>query len=175
MKKLLLIGLILAILLLAFPQGVMAAPVNQPVIVNAQYTTSQLTFTANPVASKFPWTLIRSDVTGYNDNLNSDALVFTVDSNGPWTVVAADTSTAHKGHMIEAGTAGSHWLNQLFQIRDTATYTLDGATAVQIQTGNPVDVGFTKSIAQPLLVADHDFASSAGYTITVTFTCSNGF
>jgi hypothetical protein len=175
MKKLLLILFVLAILLLAFPQGVMADPVNQPVIVNAQYTTAQLTFTANTVESKFPWTLVRSDVSGYNDNLNTDALVFTVDSNSPWTVVAADTSTAHKGHMIEAGTAGSHFLASLFQIRDTNTYTLDGASPVQIQTGNPVDVGFTKSIAQPLLVESHDFASSAGYTITVTFTCSNGF
>ena len=178
MKKLLLIVFVLAILLLAFPQGVMAAPVPDAVTVNAVYENAQLTFTADTVASKFPWTLIRDDMSGYNSNLNSGALTFTVDSRSPWTVTAEDTKTAtlHKGHMIESGTSGSHWLAQRFQIRDTTnTYYLDGASAIQIQTGNPTDVAFTKDIAQPLLAADHDYAVSGGYEIIVTFTCGNGF
>jgi hypothetical protein len=175
MKKLLLIGLILAILLLAFPQGVMAAA-PQDVVVNANYQQTDVVFTADP-AAPWSWTLLADDA---DSNLYPAALVFTVTSNADWTVSAEDTKTVaqNKGHMIEAGTGGSHFLKQLFEIQNPANngfLTLEGSGPVLIQSGLATVTGFNKDIRQSVLTADRDYASSSGYTITVTFTCTNGF
>jgi hypothetical protein len=175
MKKLLLIVFVLVILLLAFPQGVLAVG-TQSVPVNAAYSKTDVIFTAGKATDFGTWTL---SADSGSDNLKTGALVFGVTSNADWTVTAQDLKSTDTGLMTEAVTSGAHHLTHPFQIRDpspgSGVYSLENGATHQIQSSLATVTAFTKDIAQPLHVADRDYASTAGYTITVQFVCSNGF
>jgi hypothetical protein len=89
MKKLLLIGMILAILILAMPQGVMAA--DDDAVVTATVADVSVVNVA-PVAA---WELDRGTA-----NLNTDAISVTVDSTSPWGLTVQDTKETNAGFMV---------------------------------------------------------------------------
>jgi len=172
MKKVLLIGLILAILLLAFPQGVMAIDKTDPVTVNAAYAGGDLVFTADTVAAKFPWNL--AEVGENLGNKNTDALVFTVDSPLIWHIDATDAATvpATEGYMVST-TNPLHSLANYFKIANEGGTMIDLSISKEIENGVPSDnAAFYKTIDQA--VVQSDFAMES-YSITITFTCANAW
>ena len=163
MKRVLLLGIVLAILILAMPQGVLASDIPGDVVVSADYAGSELIFVPNTISS-FSWELFEADA---DDNLYPGALEFDVDSTLDWDVFVKDAKTSDTGKMV----SGSYHCTP-FEIEDT-----DGLTALTgsdqlIEKGAPVDEYFTKDIAQPVGQSDY---SATGYQVTLTFTCSNGW
>jgi hypothetical protein len=176
MKKLLFIGLILAICILAMPQGVMAAQTNtaDPVIVNAEYLAAPLGFTAGLATEGFVWDLIKADEGGANLRSGEDApLTFTVNSAGTWTVTVTDSDLyADSDGYLYSPTAMVHTLANSFKIAndgDTGMIDIIGGD-VTIQTGSPEDTAFNKAIDQAVVQADY---AADDYSITLTFTCTN--
>jgi hypothetical protein len=158
MKKLLLIGLILAILILAMPQGVSALDTPTTAVVNAGIT---------PVASISaafigPWTLGR----GENTLPATTGITVTVDANSPWSTKAEDLSTPTnhvKGHM-QSTTVSTNSLNQPLYINGgVLTGSVDLVTNGAAQTSTPLSYALAQQ------VVDTDDANQA-YTITLTFT-----
>jgi hypothetical protein len=163
MKKLLLIGLILAILLLAFPQGVMAVDDDQAVI-NANLAGVTLNFKVTEPGGM--WELAR----GANTLGTTDAtkIKIEVDTSNYWTVSAEDTTTAHKGHMISAGTPAT-FLTQVLYIQKTVG---NGplSAKVDVGSGNPGNYSntvFYRTLDQEVLTTDK---AMTDYKITLTFT-----
>jgi hypothetical protein len=157
MKKVLLIGLILAICVLAFPQGVLAA--DQNVEINANVNdVSELT--AAWVGGT--WDLYRAST---DENLKSQAVHVTVDSSSQWTLSAADAnSEGDSGYMISSGD-GSTPLATKFK--------LDGQN-LDIETlreGNAEPLtDYYFDVQQQVINTDD---SSLTYKITVTFTLTS--
>jgi hypothetical protein len=170
MKKVLLIGFVLAILLLAFPQGVMAAaPV--PVIVSATYTSTTV-FTAATNATAFPWTLT------VGPNSNPYALEFGLETLDKWTVTGEDTSlnrgtiAHHDGCM----TGSVAHLISYFEMDAGSGYSTF-ATPLVIKAGNANSIPHSQDWKADIrqYVLNTDYASSNGYEITLTFTCATSF
>jgi hypothetical protein len=171
MKKVLLIGLILAILLLAFPQGVMAAEKDKEVEINAAYAGGELSFDAYLTAGvEFNWALVEALVGGAN--ARSAALTFTLDSPLDWTVNAADAAGVSdtEGHMISSST--DYVLANHFLIDNEAGTPIAIVGNPEIEVGVPETTGFTKDIDQPVIQKDY---AADDYQITITFTCSNAW
>ena len=166
MKKVLLIGIVLAILLLAMPQGVMA--ISQQAVVNANYY-SATTFVVN---NKFvgPWNLVVSP-----DNTKDPGLSFDITTLDDWSVMA---SASNEGFMT--GSNGD--LKSLFQmdLRTTPAsgfQRLDLATSKVANSGGPSSEVQTwnSKLYQPVLYNDYGSASGTGYTITITFVSTTDF
>jgi hypothetical protein len=169
MKKVLLLGLILAICILAMPQGALAAdPV--PVIINAQYGSSFVTtfnaYTYAGEGSEWPWVL------GVGDNTNK--IQFELNTLDDWTVTGSDTSgSSEKGFMK----GSEHFLTSAFQV-----YSESEGNLVTFESDNQeIKAGAASTADQDWLadihqtVVDTDYASSTPYTITLTFTCTTSF
>jgi hypothetical protein len=178
MKKVLLIGLILAICILAFPQGVMAAETgNDNVIVTASFTGTALQFDAFQDPG-FTWALVESaaGIIPPNGNLKVNGMNFTVDSRADYTVTAVDSKGTDRGHMTNGGSgAGYHFLANPFLIEGTSTMVNlegTGTTPVTIQAGTPALTNFKKDIDQAVVQSDY---AAPSYAITVTFTCTNSW
>jgi len=165
MKKVLLIGFILAILLLAFPQGVMAVD-DATAVVNADLAQVALNFKVTEPTTT--WNLVR----GANDLGSADPsladIKIEVDTSNYWTVSAEDTTTAHKGHLIS--TSGEFLANPLMiETTNADTTGTSLAAKVDVGSGNPgsyTDTIFYRNLHQ--LVETTDKARS-DYTITLTF------
>jgi len=182
MKKLLLIVLILAICILAFPQGVMAegSPVPRTVPVQATYAPVTLAFDAGNWAGTAPgitpWVL--SVLTSPNEKV--DALYFTVTSSRSWEITGYDNSppTGHTDGKMQ----GDHYsLQSDFLIQQGGTGVMGPGFAnivggsgspKSILKGGPSNVAqwFYPDIRQPVLA--NDFGSLTGYGITLYFTCT---
>jgi hypothetical protein len=181
MKKLLLIGLILAILILAMPQGVSAATVPQAPIVNANIVHT-LGFTAPSPAT---WVLDRG--TSATDNYLSgssagDPIVMTVDSATTWGVTAIDSNTGgtagSQAHMKPtAGFAPATALplvNALQVQTGASAYTAlpeTGTTPVTIQTGSQGVTTWNEDLKQTVALTDITLTTGT-YQMTITFTCT---
>jgi hypothetical protein len=161
MKKVLLIGLILAICILAMPQGVMAALGDSaPATVTGNFASiAILKAQFNPGSPA--WALSR----GSNNPLTGGINV-SVDCNQPWQVNAADTDAApDKGFM----TSGANRLATPFNLSisvDAAWHNLVGGP-VQVATGfSQVYTNYDYNIRQEVTNAD----KAGSYTIIVTYT-----
>jgi hypothetical protein len=167
MKKLLLIGIVLAICILAMPQGVLAATETSPVTVNALYAGNPLAFAAaEDVASGgWAWNLLVN-----NDNYKSPALKFTVTSSSNWNVLA----TATDGGFMK-GSLGT--LKQPFQmeVNQGGTATTVGSGLTVLHDYGPVAPNTIYKSAIWQSVGNDDFGSTTGYAITLTFTCTSDF
>jgi hypothetical protein len=160
MKKVLLIGLILAICILAFPQGVMAASDNAEVIATIE--------SVSEVHASFVggWVLERGA-----DNSFDNAILVTVDSTSPWGLTASDEKSVedHKGYMV--GSDGSP-LATAFEFNGAglaAPQTLfpAGQAGQEENTESPYPYGIDQD------VTEDDNSALAPYTITVTFTLTS--
>jgi len=110
MRKLLLLGFILAILMLAFPQGVMAATEDQATVSATVKTVTDIDV---ELTTPTAWVLNRLDA---DENDKNDAINVTVDCNGDWTVTPTDVNTASEtqGYMLDS--TGSIKLTDPFQL-----------------------------------------------------------
>jgi len=168
MKKLLLIGFVLAILLLAFPQGVLAAA-PKAVEVNASYgIASVTTFDAHLWDTMpTPWGLSVGDNTG-------NYMQFHLSTMDDWSVTGSDTSgSATTGYMV----GSEHSLKTPFQIYSTFNggfrdFTTPG---LKIKEGasSTANQDWQEAIQQT--VTNTDYASSTLYKIVLTFTCATDF
>ena len=163
MKKLLLLGFVLAICILAMPQGVLA--IDQPVTVNAVYYSATTFVVTNNVGT---WTLA---VDG--SNTNPAGLSFDIKTLDDWSVMA---SASNEGFMT--GSNGD--LKSLFQmdLRTTPALgfeRLDLATSKVANSGGPSSEVQTwnSKLYQPVLY--NDYGSGTGYTITITFVSTTDF
>ena len=182
MKKVLLIGFILVILLLAFPQGVMAAPITPPVVVvNAQLPMQTFVFEVNlnpaapPSGPTWPWILAAN-----SDNLNPKAINLSVQSSRDWDINAWDNTPAVSprlaGHMF----ANGHPLLKGFEMQMGGTggtlgtlteFSTDATPGQLILRGNPYIGTQTDHSDIRQTTQSADFGSTE-YKITLTFTCS---
>jgi len=132
MRKVLLIGFILAILLLAFPQGVMA----DDAIVNANVAAIPYSFSASYEGGM--WSL----TTGMT-NVDTIPIVVTITGNQYWDISAVDADASKPGtpgHMYEwnaaSGYTGSEELNHALVITDNINDYEISNTAITIASGN---------------------------------------
>jgi hypothetical protein len=155
MKKVLIIGFILVILLLAFSQGVMAAPLDTTdVAVSAQIESVS---TIDAVGPEGVWSLGRGDNTLNEDN--SPCITVTVDSNLHYNVQA---SASNDGYMTDTGgdafTAPFFLETWSFETTNPQTIVSNGAL------GNAVITDYTISQA-----IDNDDSANLAHSITLTF------
>jgi hypothetical protein len=172
MKKLLLIGLILAILLFAFPQGVMAVDKTSPVTINAVYNVP-LAFEAKQIAPTGPWNLKAGDL-----NFVDNALQFNVTAASIWAVTATDTTGAnpYAGHTVGYMTGDAHDLQNAWLMQREGTgvgQTIIGSPTVLSGGQWPVLRTFYSDMWQQ--VTNTDFGSPNPYHMIITFTCSAEF
>ena len=165
MKKVLLIGLILAILLLAFPQGVMAVT-DPTAIINAELTPATLEFAVTEPAS---WTLVRGD----NYLPTADEIKVEVDSSKYWTVSAQADASAHRGQMISQTVAAEYLENQLEIWSETAAVPayMSLINLVSVHKGDPGNYGDTVFTSKLHQLVDPSDTAMNDYQITLTFTC----
>ena len=180
MKKLLLIGVILAILILAMPQGVLAA--TQAPVVNANIAHT-LVFTA---PSPSLWTLGRGATA--TDNLLSSgpgAIPIGVDTANKWELKAIDANAGgtagHQAHMIPTSGFTPTYavpLENALQVQTggwggTATFTAlpeSGTTPVTIKAAQLSGVySFTEDLKQTVGISDYVLTAGT-YQMTITFT-----
>lgn len=178
MKRILLLGMILAICVLAFPQGVMAGDITPDgVVVDAAYEGSELVFTAEKYdpaegGPTWPWALSENPTADTAPwNLQEDALYFTVDSTLDWDLSA---SGSDDGYMRTTTTTVKPLLDNAFLIKDEGddAWVTTPTAGTEIETGVPADTAFWKDIDQKVVQADY---SADDYSITLTFTCSNAW
>jgi hypothetical protein len=176
MKKLLLIGLILAICVLAFPQGVMA--LDDSVTVNANLPLQTFAFDASintGVGPTWPWVLQPSTA-----NTNPGAINLTVVSSRQWDIAAWDangnTAPRIAGHMFGDG----HTLTNAFEIQMGGTngnlgslgpITTFATPGNPILSGNPL-VGSQSDYANIMQTTVAGDFGSPNYAITLWFVAS---
>jgi hypothetical protein len=185
MKRVLLIGFILAICILAMPQGVLATPPGDtnPVVINALYGTGSVTdFTATLDAPSGGWVWNLQVGTDPTLNQKDRAIHFKVNSLAPtWAITARDSMAVPtapyagtKGHMH--GDVGD--LQNAFQI---TTNDRTGGWHDLLVDGLAIKSGGALNADQPWdeslrqLVTTTDLASHGGYHTQITFTCGAPF
>jgi hypothetical protein len=172
MKRVLLIGFILAICILAMPQGVLAAPAAQPVTINAAYG-SATTFSVY-TDSGTGTTLNMGTLVANQDNIVDPALHFNVKSQSTWTVTGRDTSghayvgymTGTQGHLIDA--------LQMTTKEDANWHDFTGAS-LTVNHGIPSASAVPWTTALNQRVEDTDYGSTTPFAIQLTFDCATTF
>jgi hypothetical protein len=169
MKKVLLIGLILAICILAFPQGVLAA--DDSATVNANIATS-LDFTAaGPVGT---WDLQPSGDT--TTASNADGITFFVNSNGAWGVHPKLTSSPPQTGIMapavpESGASALGSMLQVERITDgNFQYVSESTDILKGLATPPTGVTLYRALRQTTALTDHRLMTTH-YTAEVTFEC----
>jgi len=169
MKKVLLILFVLAICVLAFPHGVMAADIKNPdpVLVTANVDQTITCGAAGPALL----TLSRGE------NIVPAQFTLTVTSTNNWQLTAEDNLGGEgAGYMVpESGhfpTAAIALLSP-FSIENSASGYSALTSSVEVATGGHGDTPeFTKGLSQP--ISNDDYSLTTGnYEITIKFTCMN--
>jgi hypothetical protein len=171
MKKLLLVGLILALCILAFPQGVMAVGVGdyQNVPITATYgTPTDFTVVSKTESAGWSWPLIAG-----LDNPKDEVFAFHVKSSADWDLWATDQSgTADPGYMM----GSVKHLNEPFKMTTEPGRVFKDITVplkVRGELSRTAPWDWTADIMQH--VDDNDFGSSSGYGLTEQFTIVAAF
>ena len=173
MKKLLLIVFVLAICLLAMPQGVMAVDV----VVNAQLPVQPFVFDAqiNPAATPWPWVLAPDIVNDKNDAINLSVI-----SSRDWDIIGWDATPVSgnrlAGHMYANGHPLLNGLKmQMGGVDGTLGALAEFDTAAtpgqKILSGHPAIGTQTDFSDIQQLTVPADFGST-GYQITLWFEAS---
>jgi hypothetical protein len=184
MKRVLLIGIVLAICILAMPQGVLATTLTgKNVNVDAKYAGADITCTpASTVGSgsSSTWVLTKAN----NPNLKTGGITVGLETTRSYTITAYDSKgLTNEGKMTATDGAGAHVLANAFQMQMGGTGGVLGAAADIIETtpgtpklfvsGPPSKPTLSSSIWQN--IADTDWSSATPYSITIVFTCSNDY
>jgi hypothetical protein len=169
MKKVLLIGLILVICVLAFPQGVMADL--SSAAVNANIVQS-LSFGATGPGGV--WDLQAGPATT-TTTTDAQGIKFDVTSNGAWNVnVKSATNTGHMKPLYDE--SGAQALNKVLQIQNLNNVGYQDVTStvdILAELKTP-DTGMTyyKGLSQETIFSDARLMTSGNhYTITLEFEC----
>jgi hypothetical protein len=165
MKKVLLLGMILVICVLAFPQGVMAALGDSaPAIVTGSFSSIAIIKAQfNPLgvpAGATPWALSRANMNPLTGGIN-----VSVDCNQPWQVNAADTKSSDKGFM----TSTANRLINPFNVSvsgDTNWHNLMGGNVLVVTGQSQTYQNYNYNIQQQVTNDD----KAGDYAITVTYT-----
>jgi len=172
MKKLLLIGLILAILLLAMPQGVLAAPgdpIKTATVSGTIESSLDLVITAQPGAT--PWVMTAGlqplgfDNVYATQHSGTKALSFAVDTNHKWEV---RTTATDAGKMKAAVTL----TDPMFITIESGVPTSLATANLLIWDGAQTEIGvtpFSSDLSQKVYTTD----PQGNYAITITFTAAN--
>jgi hypothetical protein len=178
MKRVLLIGFILAILILAMPQGVLALTQGSNVDVKAIFAPP-LTFSASSASTSgsVTWNLGRG-----SDNLYPSGLSFTIGAAAPWDITASHTPTGSftKGHMSGA----THQLAAPFQMtlgRNVGVAAPSAGTMGDLTSGTPIVISsevprattYNSNMWQT--VTGDDWGEQLGYSMTIVFTATAAF
>ena len=174
MKKLLFIGLILAICILAFPQGVLAAnfgAAGGPVAIDATYGEGVgTTFTADLVKDSGVWSW---DLVAGSYTEKDPAIHFVVTSLAKWEVTASDTGAGTKGYLHgDQGDLINPYEMSLYKKTSWSQLTGDDPK---------VNDGAASTSPQPWdeklrqYVETNDLGSATGYHTEITFTCTAPF
>jgi hypothetical protein len=181
MKRVLIIGFILAILILAMPQGVLADTKTSGVTVNANIQ-NVLDFTATNGGGSEGWTMTRGTT-----NTITNGVGFDVKSSAPWSITVAESTTpplptpTNNGLMKESdGTAyinGGKFLPSPFEIQrtdDTYQSLLETSPAQKLVENDVANnYIFSKGIRQAVALTDTELpAATRHYAIALTFTCT---
>jgi hypothetical protein len=158
MKKVLFLGFILAILLLAFPQGVTAATTGS-VTVDASIADS-IDFTPSVTTITWPLVFTPSPI-----NTLDPAVTFAVTSNRPWKINVDDKDGATAGHLTPWGGSGYSG-TPLFNALHVGSVNLDTAGGGIILSGEKGSSSPTTSFTQTLVDTD---AAGPTYRIVLTF------
>lgn len=164
MRKLLLIGLVIAVCMLAFPQGVMAASV--PITVNANLG-NYIEFTA--AGPSVDWELNYLNVPDPFVNTLSNAISFYGESNVPWRVTVEGD---HNGKFTDPGSGASFSLTNPLKISndDIGEVYVDTYPGTTIATGNAGSFSeMSRNLQQTLTAAD---LPSNNYSIILTIDCT---
>ncbi len=171
MKKLLLIVFVLAICILAFPQGVLADPAPVSRIITATYG-SETTFNVDLVSPSggWDWELVANDA---DDNEVTNALDFFVTSQSEWDVYAYGDYGTPVGYMW--GSQGHLIAPLVITYGNKAGWgdLTTGSLLIRGEDPSADEVNWQESINQP--VADNDKGSSTPFTTTVRFECVAAF
>jgi hypothetical protein len=166
MKKVLLILFVLAICMLAFPQGVLADNAPRAVTIDAVYgTPTDFNAVRNPAFTS--WTLTAAA----SPNEVNDAIMFTLKTQSPtWSVTAASDNS---GFMH--GDQGVNLNSPFYMYADDVPGFVIPTGNALIKEGGPSNSNqdWNAAIRQPLLTTDP--GSSIPWFITITFTCAAGF
>jgi len=163
MKRILLLGIILAICILAMPQGVLAA---NNAIVNANI----LSFTSFDVINLMPspWDLVASGTTTQTNGIN-----FSVASNSPWSVtVASDPTNGRMNSTLSNHQLGSA-LQQEQQQSGTTFVTATGGHQILHYDATPSNtpIIYASDIQQVTTYADERLIANGDvYRINLTYT-----
>jgi hypothetical protein len=165
MKKVLLIGFVLAICILAFPHGVLAIDQPPAVIIDATYGADSVSSLDVNLAPEFLWDLKVND-----QNEKLAALEFEVNSLAKWDVTATDTyGGPYKGFL--RGSVGPLITEYQMTVNEGA-----GGYQNLLTDGLIVKQGAASTSPQPWTeslrqwVGPTDLASSSGYHTEITFT-----
>jgi len=168
MKKVLLLGLILAILILAMPQGVLAATGTGSATVSASiedYTTLSvvqpslwtMSFANNPIQCDSVATC----------NLKDNAISGTVYSSDDWTL----TAHADAPYQMGASSTGPYLTNLLYIQTESGWGDLNVPGTIAHGAGNlAVGEPFANDLKQTLADADR---SDLGYSIVIALTATS--
>jgi hypothetical protein len=160
MKKVLFLGLILAILLFAFPQGVTAA-VTGDVTVDATIAES-IDFT--PSTEAVSWDLSFVAPNG-PINVKDPAVSFGIVSNRPWKITVTDADTDTAGHLTPYDGSGYSGI-ELYNPLIVGTINMEGGTGGTILSDVKGTYTKTTSFTQTLIDTD---AAGPTYRIVLTF------
>jgi hypothetical protein len=163
MKKVLLIGFVLAILLFAFPQGVLAATDDGQATVSARIS-DYITLT---VTNPGDWPLAYdANQCGGTEHCNQGAPIgFTVSSNDQWTVRSL-TDTDQDGFMVGSDDASTPLAELLLIGPDVSAGYVDLTDNRDLQTDS-MSKSFTKNLRQVLAITDD--SRNNPFTITINF------
>ena len=169
MKKLLLIGLILAICILAFPQGVLAADSIAEVNANIQET---LSFTATGPSGEWALTPVATTTTA----TNAEGITFDVTSNALWNVNVKSTTPANGKMVPFMVESGATPLDKVLKIEGITPGSFQDVTSiVDILSELKTDADGTlyyKKLQQETVITDSRLMAAFNhYTIDLTFEC----
>jgi hypothetical protein len=177
MKKLLLIVFVLAICVLAFPQGVMAETILDPQekTIDATYGGSALEFLVDLNLGE-GWVL----EVGGDNNLVDNALTFTVSSSHDWSVQADDiqeNTPSTEGYMVGDEGPTRHLTRPIqMQYNEDGAIDLTGGPRNVLENYGPIspDTVYHSDLWQEVLASDYGTTLNP-FTITIEFTCSSPF
>jgi hypothetical protein len=173
MKKLLIIGFVLAVCVLAFPQGVMAATDTDYVNVYATYYTAT-DFSATRIDPSGGWVW---DLVPGGDNEVDPAIRIHLITQSDWYIDAADTTPGQvrDGYLLGSLADPDKTLQSPFHVKNKAGEYVDLTSSKTLASGNSLNTeqGWNAAINQPVVAAD--YGSTTGYTAQITFTCTTGF
>jgi hypothetical protein len=174
MKRVLLIGIILAICILAMPQGVLAATAPAQEVLVTATIPNVLEFT---VVGPVSWPAVAFGASNLQNP--ADSTNMHVKSNVDWAATIMDLNpSAHPGQMRQRATGGGAWgdhylTNAITVATGSSGDITPGGTATSFINGLAgTDITGQDVIFKQTILATDESVAPDHYEMTVQFTCS---